>query len=89
MKTLLLIGFKIVEVALIVAAYFPLCWVGYKIEYLISGSNEFGMFNPFSLAFTIALLSMILLIILLFHIFITVIPGWIALNKKWVDKLLK
>ena len=94
MRTLLLILFKILELAGLVASYFVLSLLGtfliLKFEFLafadtpINWYHFYNFFVGFSAIFILAFVFIILYLIITEGI-----PAWIELNKEWVDKLLK
>ena len=91
-KALLFIVLKVVEIAALVVAYFLLCELGYYIAVtldLLADKDSFLEFRNYSFMYFIVGLLPLLVIVAAILIFKELVPDWIALNKKWVDKILK
>jgi len=80
MKTLLLIVFKIVEVAL----YLFTC---YLFSFFFEWIGFFKLIDMLPLWGSIVLFVICVFIVI--HWAVCNFPKWIALNKKWVNKILK
>ena len=93
MKTLLFIVLKVLEIAGMIAAYFLTCTIGFFIIKLYEDTpNQKRVWNPHELYrlenLATGLIFYVGIFIALVLIFV-IIPDWIALNKKWVNKILK
>ena len=84
-KALLFIVLKVVDIAGYIFGVallnMLLRWIGF-LEWLDM------MFDKYEIA-TVSILSVILVLCIIYLIKSKFLKGWIALNKKWVDKILK
>jgi hypothetical protein len=92
MKTLLLIVFKIVEIALAVFVYGAICKLGYLIYPLLDASLggvrsvDYHWLNPY---WTLPAI-LVVLCIGVSYLFVTeLLPFWIRKNKEWVNRIIK
>ncbi len=91
MKVLLFITLKIVEVAAGLAAYYGLSYLGFYVSSWISSNHrmmsaDYEWYNVYFFCHGILPIAIIFMIV---WVACLAIPAWIALNKKWVDKLIK
>ena len=92
MKTLLLIIFKILEIITLIASYFLLVRIGFWFDNLawLADPSEYHWTHPFYLMSAFLCIAIPSVIGAFLYLIIQfTIPGWIKLNKRWVNKILK
>lgn len=90
MRTLLLIIFKILEIAGLVAVYLGMCRIGWLIDVSTTNPLDWNWYNPlyFTLSLGIICITLFFILILIWIIF-EGIPKWIEYNEDLIDKMLK
>lgn len=79
MKTVLLITFKILEVA----AYLFACWL---LHFVLDWIGLFDWIDGLSNYILIPMVVILIIIVAIW--FVAIFPGWIKQNKEWVNKIL-
>jgi len=93
MKTFLLVLFKILELAGLVASYFLFAFIGSNIIILggeASYVDKFSRYNILCFASgLVSVLSIALVVIIIYVLITEFVPSWIEANKRFIDKILK
>ena len=90
MKTFLLVLFKILELAGLVASYFLFAIIGNSMLILISNEDLPNWYDGICFLTGLLLVMIIAFVILIIRLLIKdIIPYWIEANKRFIDKLLK